>query len=163
MNPATILRQAIWRADDRWCDSTSLEPVRGALGATLAAVLRIPDALVVAHMGDCRVHLTQAGRIKRRTSEHAIPLSRNGRTGRAITRLFGARGNPEVEVWEFEPGDEVLLTAGVHDHLADDELTNLLVGAKRSSTAETLVAQAIQRGATDDVIAFHVRLDPRAA
>jgi serine/threonine protein phosphatase PrpC len=154
------LRAAILASGERWEVRLREEPELRRLPATLAAVVLAHGNAAVAHQGDCRIILIRQGVVCCRTTDH-VQRTDDGR--RVVTRHFGAQSNPEVHAWEIAADDLLLLTAGVHDVLSEDEVVRCIGPAgPLADQIDDLVERAKRRGGKDPLTALALRIPPRA-
>ncbi len=144
------------------------------LGTTLAAVVDCGSVLCLTHVGDSRVYLLRAskGRLALLTQDHTIAGDARGRgvpseeaarlaNARMLTQAIGVNHSavirPVVRSWE--PGDVVLLsTDGLHDHLDEEVIADVLLGtADLAFAAHVLVERAVEGGGTDNATAVLLR------
>jgi protein phosphatase len=149
---STGLREAFAVAENRFRLAIAADPSLRGVGASAAVALMLNTEIVVAHIGDCRIHLFREGKLVRRTTEHVLPTNPG-----IVVRVFGAGtpAAPEIDVWQIAARDICLLTGTVHDVLTSDEIGSVVTS---SSTPQAIVCnlvnQAVLRGATDDVVAL---------
>ena len=83
-----------------------------------------------------------------------------------LTNALGVREHTDIHVSEcdLKPGTTLLLcTDGLHNVLDDDRLLALMTERESAShTAQTLVDEALARGANDNVTALVVRYEGEA-
>jgi PPM family protein phosphatase len=141
------LRDAVLRASAEVHTQAS-EPGQEGMGTTLTVGAVRDGGLLVAHVGDTRVHLVRGGRSTQVTTDHA--------TGpHTLTRVVGLAPGVEVDTYgpiRLEPGDVLLLaTDGVAAVVGTDELHGLVAGRPPQDAADGLVAEVLDRGAPDNV------------
>jgi serine/threonine protein phosphatase PrpC len=139
------LRSAISSTEAAWARRVQADVALRGTGATLVSILFDVDRVAVGHLGDCRVYQTREGRFIRQTLDHRLAAQHR----RVIVRGIGLGSNPELVSWDVEPGDCFLLSGGVHDLVADEELLALLLASPPRLAAEQMLSLATARGATD--------------
>jgi serine/threonine protein phosphatase PrpC len=144
------LRRSILEADAAWRANCRADVALDCTGATLAALSLADARAVVAHLGDCRVRQLRGSRVIRETADHVQEATAwpSGVAARAILRAFGMGANPEVNVWDVELGDVLVLSAGVHDFASTAEMVSILDRQENfAAAAAELIGLARKRGA----------------
>lgn len=129
----------------------------------------------VSHVGDSRCYRMRAGRLEQVTIDHSLAndvlelrpdlsddeaarLPRN-----VITRALGMLDNVRVttRTLDLAPGDVFLLCSdGLTDALSDDDIAEVLLGARGvGDQARQLIARALSDGADDNLTALVVRVE----
>jgi serine/threonine protein phosphatase PrpC len=133
--------------------------------------------LAVAHVGDSRLYLLAAGRLRQVTEDDswmAAMLTRDDQVDpvalryhpmrNVLTNAVGAGTRTEVHVSEEQlSGGECLLlsTDGVHGVLDEGRLAQILVDAREPAhAAGELVRAALARGSTDNCTAVVLHYAP---
>ncbi|MDN4161725.1 MerR family transcriptional regulator [Nocardioides abyssi] len=134
-------------------------------GTTLTALVVTGREVLMAHLGDSRVHLVRRGRLERLTRDHTLvqTLVDEGRLtadealldnrrvliNRALSA--GTSSDPDLAVRVAEPGDRfVLTTDGVHSVLDAAELAGLLTADADPQAVVDAVAQAVEAAGAPD-------------
>jgi len=164
LNAGREANGAVWRQGNaNGADAT--------MGTTLTAFAVTSDAAaVVLHAGDSRLYHFRAGRLHQLTQDHTVvaDLIRAGELSEreaevhphrhVLTRALGV--SPDVEIDHAgvpcQPGDRlVLCTDGLVKALSDEELGAVLaLEGEPGLSADRLVANAVERGAEDNVTAL---------
>lgn len=143
--------------------------------ATTLVVLYIDGGRAYAvNVGDSRLYLIRDGVIRQMTEDHTyvnnlikegIITKEQARTHpdkNMITRAIGAEVNVKPDLFSFEAKKEdifLLCTDGLYNEVKDQELCEILTGAKDMRTAcSLLVDQANNRGGADNITAVSVRI-----
>jgi len=175
---ANVLRTAIQIANLQILEAAISADGCAGMGTTIVAARAAGGRLVVAHVGDSRLYVLDAGRLTQVTSDDswvATVLAREPGVDRALlahhpmrnalTNVVGARGRTDVHIVERElRGDETLLltTDGVHGVIEDSALERILKDAGSPITAATkVVATAFARGSRDNCTAVVAYTDNR--
>ncbi|KRN75043.1 hypothetical protein IV73_GL000801 [Weissella kandleri] len=140
------------------------------MATTLVIAVILPDALVIANLGDSRAYLLRRDSILQLTQDHnlASELLRKGaitseeaadHPGRhMITRQLGATeaANPDIQDMRIKEGDLLLLTTdGLGKALTDHEIIQIIQQADSISKAvASLITTANQQGTPDNVTAL---------
>jgi serine/threonine protein phosphatase PrpC len=135
--------------------------------------------LLVAHTGDSRAYLLRGGVLTRETRDDSFvqalvdhglvapeAAASHPRRNVITASLHGAEDDTASVVdREARPGDRWLLCSdGVTDYVADDELARLLsASGSPESTAQELVALALEAGSRDNVTAVVCDVDAAEA
>lgn len=155
------------------------EPALEGMGTT-AVVLWLPDAenFLLAHVGDSRGYLLRDGELRRITRDHSVVQEKIDRglltreqarvhpESHILTRALGVdeRPHPEVSAGATRAGDRFLLaTDGLTDLLPDERIGELLAVGEPGEAADRLVAEALERGGTDNVTVVVLEIEPIAA
>jgi protein phosphatase len=145
------------------------------VGATVAAVLVDDAAYACVWSGDSRVYLIRGSTIAQLSHDHTevaelvaegVLSEEEAQTWprrNVVTRAIGVHPEVEIEVTEgrLETGDVfVICSDGLTTHVSDPEILAHVRGNGAQSACDALVAQTIQRGATDNVTVVMVRYGP---
>jgi serine/threonine protein phosphatase PrpC len=172
---AAIIKEANRRIYERARVDTEVS----GMGTTVTAALVEGAQIVIGHVGDSRAYRVRDGRLEQLTKDHSLvaDLVRSGRISpeeadthpqrSVITRALGT--DPEVDVdslaVDAQPGDLYLLCSdGLTTMLADEEILEILLGAKSLEHAgKDLVKAANRRGGEDNVtvVLFAVEAEER--
>jgi PPM family protein phosphatase len=147
---------------------------RAGMGTTLTAAMVRDDEVALGHVGDSRAYVLRAGELKRLTKDHSLveELRRQGRLTEEqaeehpqrsiITRALGPEPQVNVDTMTFpaRDGDVFLLCSdGLTTMVSDDEIRDILVGAKNLRTAVNRLVDAANRGGgRDNITAVAFRL-----
>lgn len=144
------------------------------MGTTLALLLTLDAAAIVAHVGDSRVYLLRAEQAHQLTEDHSLAagllksgvLSKDevahGPFANVITRCIGQKPTVDVETMFIEcmPSDRFLLCSdGLHNYLSDaQELLHISPPQPLEALPQECVALANYRGGHDNVTALAVEV-----
>jgi serine/threonine protein phosphatase PrpC len=150
-------------AVNRWLYSQSETQYlsdRGMVSTFSGLVLKSSSAHVF-HAGDSRIYLLRDGAIEQLTRDHRVRISREQEH---LSRAFGIAPDPEVDyrLVAVEAGDIFIFTTdGVHDHLRDTQMANILRGAADDldGAAQRIVAAAHANGSPDNLTCQIVRVE----
>ncbi|GAB2967244.1 PP2C family protein-serine/threonine phosphatase [Saccharothrix stipae] len=149
--------EALAELNERVRDTARTGP--GTTGAAIALLLVRDGLALVVHLGDSRVYLARAGRVRRLTEDHSC----NGQ----LTRFVGMPGAvvPGVSVHELAAGDRILLcTDGLTNSVDDHALGAVLTSAVGLDAAcARLVDTATGSGAVDDISVIAVEFGARGS
>lgn len=162
------------------CRRRLLKHAAGAarsMGTTLTAAHVSDLDLDLLHVGDSRCYLLRRGKLKRLTTDHTMAqrLAAEGALSKAqaaaspfanvlwnsISSSASGELKPEVSRHRLQAGDVLLLcTDGLTKHLDDKRLAQVLkAGRGVQQTAEQLVAEAREKGGTDNITVIVAALD----
>jgi protein phosphatase len=176
------LLTAVKLANRRVFQAGEEEQTYSGMGTTIVAAMIEQDKLTFCGVGDSRLYILKPESFDQLTHDDswvATVLAKEPGVDEStlskhpmrhvLTNVVGARDETEVEIGEraLESGEILLLCSdGLHGTL-DDATMQLIVGGEGdvSDMAERLVAEALDRNASDNVTALLVRYtsDPPAA
>lgn len=113
------------------------------------------------HVGDSRIYRLTGDRAEQLTTDHQLPQS----SGEGyLTRALGLDHHVDIDYLRLPlaPGDTFMLsTDGVHDHLGDRDLANVVRdhGDDLDGAARALVDLALTRGSRDNLTVQLVRVE----
>jgi PPM family protein phosphatase len=147
---------------------------RAGMGTTLTAAMLQDDEVALGHVGDSRAYVLRDGELKRLTKDHSLveELRRQGRLTdeqaeehpqrSIITRALGPEPRVNVDTMTFpaRAGDVFLLCSdGLTTMVSDEEIRDILVGARSLRNAVNRLVEAANRGGGRDnitAVAFRV-------
>ena len=148
------------------------------MGCTLAAALLVGGQLHVAHVGDARAWLLQAGRLYPLTRDHTWVQEQVDRgtikpedaarheLRHIVTRVLGNGATVDVTLGApalVPPGSRLLLSSdGLHDVVSEERLARLAAQGAPADAARALVEAALAAGSEDNVTAMVVAATPEA-
>src|SRR4051794_11740142 len=133
---------------------------RAGMGTTLTAAMVRDNEVALGHVGDSRAYVLRDGQLKRLTKDHSLveELRRQGRLTEEqaeehpqrsiITRALGPETEVNVDTMTFpaRDGDVFLLCSdGLTTMVSDEEIRDILVGAKNLRTAVNRLVDAANR------------------
>jgi protein phosphatase len=152
---------------------------RAGMGTTLTAVMLHDDEVALGHVGDSRAYVLRDGELKRLTKDHSLveELRRQGRLTEEqaeehpqrsiITRALGPEPKVNVDTMTFTArnGDVFLLCSdGLTTMVGDEEIREILVGARSLRSAVNRLVEAANRGGgRDNITAVAFRLAEEGA
>jgi protein phosphatase len=165
-----LLRTAVHIANVQVLETAVTTEAYSGMGTTIVAALVDDDVLSVVNVGDSRLYLLAAERLRQLTSDdswmaavlaedpHVDPATLLHHPMRnALTSAVGARAAAEVHVVEhpLRGGELIALTTdGVHGVLDDRRIGRLLADpADPATIAANLVRAALARGSRDNCTA----------
>jgi protein phosphatase len=168
-----LLSEAFLRAS-RAIDAHAAEhPDAKGMGCTAVCVLGVKGQIVTAHAGDSRAYRVRGDEISSLTLDHTMvqEMVNNGliTTEQAavhpyrgrISRCLGHgknKGDPTVNKYEFEVGDNVLLCSdGLSDVVNENEIRALASSRDVRSSVRRLVEGANAAGGPDNISAMVLR------
>ncbi|HEY0794682.1 MAG TPA: Stp1/IreP family PP2C-type Ser/Thr phosphatase [Acidisarcina sp.] len=170
---ASLLREAIAKANDAVFTLAQDDPRLRGMGTTLVALLVDEDRAWVAHVGDSRCYRLRNNKLERLTDDHSL-VDEQVRRGQltaeealnsplrnVITRAIGSHGSvtPEINEIDVHAGDVLLLCSdGLIREVADGQIAEVLRNALRLDEACTeLIDAANANGGKDNVTCLMVR------
>ncbi|MEI3848564.1 MULTISPECIES: PP2C family serine/threonine-protein phosphatase [unclassified Microbacterium] len=162
------LRDAIADAAVDLIDTVNVRPELAGMGTTVSALIMVDDYAVIAHIGDSRIYLYRDGALTQITTDHTF-VQRLVDSGRitpeearyhprrsVLMRVLGDMdADPELDtfIMPTQPGDRWLLCSDGLSGVVDDPHTAkaLSLGLAPGRTADTLLKQALDGGAPDNV------------
>jgi protein phosphatase len=165
-----LLRTAVYLANLRILETAVLSREYAGMGTTIVAGLVRDGRLSVAHVGDSRLYLLADGRLRQLTADDswmATALAGGGEPDasllqhhpmrHALTNVVGARARTDVHVTEtvLRGGELLVLTTdGVHEHVDERRIQELMDGAASvADIPHALVRSALARGSRDNCTA----------
>jgi PPM family protein phosphatase len=148
------------------------------MGTTLTAIAFAGDAMVVGHIGDCRLYRVRRGQLHVITRDHSLAAAhlqlgllsldayRRSPLRNVLYQCLGPQPvvRPDVLEIGIEDGDVLaLVTDGVWSVLSDELLGRLAANVDPAAAAESLVDSAIAAGSDDNCTAVVVRARASAA
>jgi serine/threonine protein phosphatase PrpC len=169
------LQNALFQADARIFEETSLHPEWRGMGTTLTMAFAANWRLFVAHAGDSRCYLLSDRKFQRLTQDHTMTaeMVRRGILPAAqeahhpyrhiVTNFLGGtdRGvRVELHSLDLHPGDVLLLCSdGLTDMVSDERIAAILGEKLEPQRAcERLVLEANQRGGKDNITVLVARI-----
>ena len=173
-DPATSLRHALLTANARIHDQGLSDSAHRGMGTTCTALLLRGSRSFIAHVGDSRAYVVSASGITQLTEDHTRvgELVRAGVITSAqarqhperslLNRALGARPAVTVDVVEGPPLTQpctfVLCSDGLYAHVDDEEIRSAVASRQPDDAARDLIALAIQRGGSDNITVFVIRV-----
>lgn len=164
------VRTAILLANLRVLEAAGTSPDYAGMGTTIVVALVSDGRLVVGHVGDSRLYLLTAGRLRRVTDDDSwmasmlaydpdvdpVELQRHPMR-HALTNVVGTKRRTDVHIVEEDlaAGDVMLLTTdGVHGVLDERRIEQMAVRARTiEETAASLIGAALACGSRDNCTA----------
>jgi serine/threonine protein phosphatase PrpC len=165
-HPSWAVKTSVARvltAVNRWLYSQSETQYlsdRGMVSTFSGLVLKSSSAHVF-HAGDSRIYLLRDGAIEQLTRDHRVRISREQEH---LSRAFGIAPDLEVDYRAIavEAGDIFIFTTdGVHDHLRDTQMANIVRAAPDNldGAAQRIVAAAHANASPDNLTCQIVRIE----
>jgi PPM family protein phosphatase len=162
------LQSALVAANALLAETVYEHPELTGMGTTVSAILRVGDAVALAHIGDSRIYLWRDDELIQVTSDHTF-VQRLVDSGRitaeealthprrsVLMRVLGdVDAHPEIDtrVLDTRAGDRWLLCSdGLSSYVSEDLITKTLAaGSGTQETADQLVRLSLDHGAPDNV------------
>ena len=171
---ARLLAEAVKKANDAILDYAEAHKNTTGMGTTLVAARFFDGVCSIAHVGDSRIYLFREGQLLQLTEDHSLVLeqvrrgmltleeARSSSVQNIITRALGTEEGTLPDLGEFpaQDGDVVLLTTdGVLRHIADQEMSAILLQLPSLEAAcQTLIDAANEGGGEDNATCVLVRV-----
>ena len=168
---AAAIRAAHLEIAERRNASLETDRPLGEMGSTVAAVLGRGTTAVLAHVGDSRIYRLRGGTLEQLTADHSMQAEMAAHGihwphRNVITRALGIplHHDPDLARLALVPGDAFLLCSdGLYEVTPEAVIAARLLEGTAEEAARALVAEAVSRGAHDNVTAVVVKVRaPRA-
>jgi protein phosphatase len=171
---ARLLAEAVKKANDAILDYAEAHKNMTGMGTTLVAARFFDGVCSIAHVGDSRIYLFREGQLLQLTEDHSLVMeqvrrgmltleeAKQSSVQNVITRALGTEEGTLPDLGEFpaQDGDIVLLTTdGVLRHVADQEISAILLQLPSLEAAcQTLIDAANEGGGDDNATCVLVRV-----
>jgi serine/threonine protein phosphatase PrpC len=160
------LASAVHRANDRLAELIEEDPSVDGMGTTVTAALFDGERIAVAHLGDSRGYLWHDGELLRVTNDHTWvqSLIDEGRITEVQAKVHSHRSlllkvldgrhdnDPDLAVYDVEPGDRVLLCSdGLSGFVDHERIQRVLAVGTAESVTKELVQLALESGSNDNI------------
>jgi PPM family protein phosphatase len=151
------------------------DPMKKGMGTTIAMLLTLGEAAVIAHVGDSRVYLIRDHQAHQLTEDHSLiwHMLKTGRLtqeeaayasyANVITRSVGTKPTVRVETLFVEcmAHDRFLLCSdGFHSYLkCEEELAQMSARLPLEDLVTTCIAMANEGGGSDNITVVAVQVD----
>ena len=170
------LQSALATANRLISDTVLDHPELGGMGTTVSALIRVGDAVAIAHIGDSRVYLLRDGELSQVTNDHTF-VQRLVETGRitaeeaavhprrsVLMRVLGDIDQaPEIDtsIIGTVPGDRWMICSdGLSSYVSEERILAIAAAAGTArESAERLVDEALEHGAPDNVTVVVADID----
>ncbi len=140
---------------NRWLHAqgqTRFQCARGMVSTFSGLVIKSTTAHVF-HVGDCRIYHFRAGLLEQLTRDHRVWI---GKDREFLSRAMGVDPHVDIDYRSLavEPEDLFLFTTdGVHGHLSDNRLAELLCAHRDSpqTCVNLMTEEALRNGSGDNV------------
>lgn len=171
-----ILESAVQAATYMVFGMAELDSSKSGMGTTLSAILRQPDRLVIAQVGDSRIYRIRDGQASQLTEDHTLvnwqiqqglitpEEAKRSKQKNVITRAVGNRDYVQVDILacDIQPNDVfVLCSDGLYSYVRTEELP-AVIACGGDVAVQALIDLANQRGGKDNITVALVeaRSDP---
>jgi PPM family protein phosphatase len=171
---ARLLAEAVKKANDAILDYAEAHKNTTGMGTTLVAARFSDGVFSIANVGDSRIYLFREGQLLQLTEDHSLVMeqvrrgmltveeAKQSSAQNIITRALGTEEGTLPDLGEFpaQDGDIVLLTTdGVLRHVADEEMSAILLQLPSLEAAcQTLIDAANEGGGEDNSTCVLVRV-----
>ena len=160
------LASAIQRANERISELVEDDPRIDGMGTTLTAALFDGNHLGLAHIGDSRAYLLRDGELSQLTADHTFVQTlidegtlsaeeaRSHPHRSLMLRVLDGKGDsdPDLTVYEMQPGDRLLLCSdGLPGFVDDESIAKVMADGTPDSVAVELVQVALAAGSSDNI------------
>ncbi len=166
-NTQSLLRLAISQANNSILQDQLSHSERSDMGTTVVVVVfRSPELPMCAHLGDSRLYRLTNSQLCQITQDHTW-VAKATETGEispeearshpyrhVLSRCLGRAdlSDPEVQSFELNPGDRLLLCSdGLTEELLDEQIFQLYQNPDLDQTASSLVEAAKANGGKDNI------------
>jgi serine/threonine protein phosphatase PrpC len=172
--PIEALRQALVTANATIHNRGQANAEFQGMGTTCSALVLLPRAALVAHVGDSRVYRLRGTRLEQLTFDHSLvwEMTAAGQMPSGdvanfipkniITRSLGPHAEVQVDLegpFPIEPGDVYLLCSdGLSGQVKDEEIGAILSVLGPQEAVRALVDMANLRGGPDNITAVVSRV-----
>jgi serine/threonine protein phosphatase PrpC len=175
---ALLLKQAFRRANDRIYENGQGAVPPAMMGTTMVVAAMRGKYATIGSIGDSRAYLVRANRITQITKDHSLVAeqvaqgamtadeARESPHRNILLHALGHRPKldskmPNIFEIMLLPEDRLLIcTDGFFDVMSDSDLLNLVTTTSVDSVAKRLVDTAVERGASDNVTAVVISVQP---
>lgn len=165
---AEAMRAAMIAANRKLSQTVEEHGELAGMGTTFSGLMLAGGKMAIAHIGDSRIYMARAGKVKQITKDHTF-VQRLVDTGRitpeealthprrsVLMRVLGdVEDAPEIDLMTLgtKPGDRWLLCSdGLSGVVPDDVLNRILTeNGSPADACELLVYEALEHGAPDNV------------
>lgn len=167
-DPPKSLKEAFMEANTSIYQRSVETPALSGMGTTATALVVLSNRMYLAHVGDSRLYRLRDGKLECLTEDHTMVMemlkrglitpeqARHHPDRYIVTRALGT--HPDVEVFSPEvaipiQNDDyyVLCTDGLHDLVADEEITSTVTMRSPQDGCGELTALAKKRGGPDNI------------
>ena len=169
-----LLCHAVECANDQILAAASTNPDHAGMGTTVTAVLINGGAMEFVSVGDSRMYRFRSGTVTQLTkddswlshvrangTEITDEEARRHPMRHVLTDVVGVRPelSPDVQVEPIQAGDTLVLCSdGFHGSVTSERLAAILeTNPEPAASADRLVQEALERGATDNITVIVVR------
>jgi serine/threonine protein phosphatase PrpC len=160
------LAGAVHRANDRLAELIEEDPSVDGMGTTVTAALFDGERIAIAHLGDSRGYLWHDGELLRVTNDHTWvqSLIDEGRITEVQAKVHSHRSlllkvldgrhdnDPDLAVYDVEPGDRLLLCSdGLSGFVDHERIQRVLAVGTAESVTKELVQLALESGSNDNI------------
>jgi PPM family protein phosphatase len=166
--PQNALAEAFREANREIFANASANPALAGMGTTCIAVAILEDLAWWAWVGDSRLYLWRDGQVFQMSEDHTVVYelirrglltaeeARNHPERSVLARALGTKDNIDIalasEPVRLRAGDRLLLCSdGLHDLLADIDISRILTDSPPADCAEALLRTALDRGGFDNI------------
>ena len=165
---AEAMRAAMIAANRKLSQTVEEHGELAGMGTTFSGLMLAGGKMAIAHIGDSRIYMARAGKVKQITKDHTF-VQRLVDTGRitpeealthprrsVLMRVLGdVEDAPEIDLMTLgtKPGDRWLLCSdGLSGVVPDDVVNRILTeNGSPADACELLVYEALEHGAPDNV------------
>ncbi|MGA2069534.1 MAG: protein kinase [Thermoguttaceae bacterium] len=172
--PRQVLWQVFNAANLAVYDRGMADRGDGRMATTLTAAVFRHNEVTLGHVGDCRAYLIQGGRIRQLTADHSYVAMQlklgliSAKDAAAssmrnlLVRSVGRDPVIQVDLFSQRVGHGDLLVQcsdGLHQHVAEEEIAEIVTHVPPDEACRQLVALAEKRGTDDNLSVQVVRID----
>ncbi|NQX13963.1 serine/threonine-protein phosphatase [Microbacteriaceae bacterium VKM Ac-2855] len=170
------LQTSLLAANSLLAETVFDHPELTGMGTTVSAIVRVGEAVAIAHIGDSRIYVYRHGKLEQVTTDHTF-VQRLVDSGRiteeeamthprrsVLMRVLGdVHTNPEIDTLtlETEPGDRWLICSdGLSGVVPHDEIQKDMARPESAQdVADRLIKDSLSHGAPDNVTVVILDID----
>lgn len=162
-----IIESAVSVANIKVYEMALKESKYSGMGTTVVVVVVLDDVLYICNAGDSRVYSVKDGKAQQLTTDHTVVQSlldageitpeqaKKHPQKHYITRALGVQKDLDLDYNEYEFGDNAVVACsdGFSNYADNDVVAKLVKDSAQASSAENIVAYALEHGGSDNITA----------
>ena len=171
---SAMLESAIIAANLNIYDEAAENTDLAGMGTTVVAAIAYGESIILAHAGDSRAYIYEAGALRQITRDHSVVQkmiergeitpdeARNDPRKNVITRALGVSEDIEIEFGEeVLPKGAILIlcTDGLTNYVDSGQMSNIIDNNKFEDCPKLLVDAANSGGGTDNITVVMIKND----
>ena len=171
---SAMLESAIIAANLNIYDEAAENSSLSGMGTTVVAAIASPDSIILAHAGDSRAYIYEAGALRQITRDHSVVQkmiergeitpdeARNDPRKNVITRALGVSEDVEIDFGEeifTKDAILILCTDGLTNYVDPGQMVSIDENNKFEDCPQLLVDAANAGGGTDNITVVMIKND----